>query len=56
MLKYKVFKSSEEFEKWQEENKVEICQIQPLVGGINMKEYENEFNGTCNVYIFVIYK
>ena len=38
LIKYKTFSSSEEFEKFQEENTINIISVSPLVSGINLSE------------------
>ena len=60
VLKYAVFKSSEEFESWQGVNPdFEVRQITPLVSGmsfdINADKGDNAMHGKTDVTVFVIY-
>lgn len=36
VVKYRMFTSSDEFEKWQESEKVQIFTVQPLISGMKL--------------------
>lgn len=58
ILKYKYFRSSEEFEKWQEDNTITMCQIMPVSFGIKGNEEDintlfrkSEFNYEVGIMV-----
>jgi hypothetical protein len=58
VIKYICFTSSEEFEKWQQENpRYQIMNIAPLVSGIDMQfdSPTEKVSGTTNIAVFVVY-
>lgn len=52
-VKYRIFVSSEEFEAWQEKEKVQIFAVQPMVSGMQFN-VEDGSAGT-NITVFVTY-
>lgn len=60
LLKYICFKSSADFEAWQEDNPgCEVFNITPLVSGVDFKFdalNPDEARGTTDVTVFVIYR
>lgn len=60
IIKCKLFATSEEFEKWQEENNVNIFSILPFIKEIKLKTNEKKknlnFETTNQVSIFITYK
>ena len=55
LIKYKTFSSSEEFEKFQEENTINIISVSPLVSGINFSEEQVAMRGDTEISVFVVY-
>jgi hypothetical protein len=55
IIKYKVFKSSEEFEQFQETGKVRIHAISPVALDIGFNHSENKSDGGLNFGCFVTY-
>lgn len=55
LIKYKTFYSSEEFEKFQEENTINIISVSPLVSGINLSEEQLVMRGDAEIAVFVVY-
>ena len=53
VLKYKLFKSTEEFEQFQRNNKIGITQIQPMFQ--ELKTNEKEGTAKLDLNIFVVY-
>ena len=52
ILKYKLFTSSEDFEAWQENSNIIICNINPMVSGIDVPVHAEatEINGTTKIF------
>ncbi|MFA5195180.1 MAG: hypothetical protein WC401_05220 [Bacteroidales bacterium] len=59
ILSYKVFKNTEEFEKWQEENAISICSVNPIAGNFDMSTSGNiadqKSSAKLEMYVFVVY-
>jgi len=60
VLKYITFKTSEAFEKWQEENPTLIIHsVNPIASDIKMSEASHgnysSYDGKINVSVFVLY-
>ncbi len=59
ILSYKVFSSSKEFEKWQEDNNVTILAVNPISGGFNLTTTTGtelqESSAALDLCIFVLY-
>ena len=59
IIKYKVFNSSEEFEKWQEGcyDKIEIYQVQPMIFNMDTNNISqtDELHFKTNIGLFITY-
>jgi hypothetical protein len=56
MIKYRCFKNSEEFEKWQENSPgIVVHSIVPIVGGFAMDIDSEGAEATTNIMVFVTY-
>lgn len=55
IIKYKTFKSSEDFEQWQRSGSFRIINIQPIFHELDMTEKGNKVTGAVEVAVFVTF-
>lgn len=55
IIKYKTFNSSEDFEKWQQENNVGIYNTVPVPINLDMHSTGDQSSGEIKFMIFVTY-
>ena len=57
IIKYKMFKDSKSFEKFQKSHEIKICGITPMLGALDMEAMSSNKSTKCetSIQVFVTY-